>query len=78
MFRLLDAALKGYLIARVYLLARKGRMIDGIRLVRAHYGHKRLKYGTPMRGDPPGILYRLPNAKDFVTQVKEREWPETH
>ncbi len=77
MFGLLGFALKGYLVLRVFMLARKGRIIDAIRLVRAEYGHMRLKYGSPMYGDPPGSLDHIRNAKDFVTQVKAREWPVT-
>ncbi len=77
MFKLLDMALKGYLIARVYLLVRKGRIIDAIKMVRAEYGHKRLMYGAPLYGDPPGTLGSLPGAKEFVTRVREGEWPET-
>ena len=78
MFRLLDKVLKGYLVLRVRLLLRKDERINSIKLVRQHYGHKRLMYGSPMYGDPPGSLSALPNARDFVLAIDEEGYvPET-
>lgn len=54
--------LKLYVVARVYLLLRKGFVIDAIRLVRKHY-------------DYTHHLHSLRNAKQFVFDVRDGKWP---
>jgi len=54
-------------------------MIDSIRLVRKEYGHKRghYYYGGGDQYHPLGSLNHIRNAKDFVTDVRDRRWPAT-
>ena len=79
MFRLLNAALKGYLVLRVFLLVRKGQMIDAIKLIRKWGGHMSVPYKYHAGGGP-GLddkLYYIRNARDFAADVREHKWPET-
>jgi hypothetical protein len=69
--------LKLYVVVRVYLLVRKGRMIDAIRLVRSKLGHMRGNYYGMQYGQPLGSLKHIRNAKDFVTDIRDGRWPET-
>lgn len=60
-----NTMLKLYVVARVYLLLRQGRVIDSIRMVRARLG-KAYHVDGFMR------------AKRFVDEVRNNVWPYTY